>query len=124
MSLLSGDDFEGQTDLTSYYYAFYKLFNNCNNIIDASQLILPATALASRCYSSMFNGCTLLTNAPELPATTLASSCYSGMFKNCRSLIQTPKLPATTLANECYYDMFQGCVNLTKAPELPANTLK
>ena len=34
----------------------------------------------------MFGGCTSLTKAPELPATTLASSCYSNMFDGCSSL--------------------------------------
>ena len=47
---------------------------------------LAQTTLATRCYSSMFNGCTGLTSAPELPATTLATSCYSSMFQGCTYL--------------------------------------
>ena len=34
----------------------------------------------------MFQGCTSLTQAPELPATTLASYCYYSMFSGCTSL--------------------------------------
>lgn len=34
----------------------------------------------------MFDGCTLLTEAPELPAARLVSYCYSSMFFNCTSL--------------------------------------
>lgn len=34
----------------------------------------------------MFSGCTSLTTAPELPATTLASNCYTSMFNYCSQL--------------------------------------
>jgi hypothetical protein len=123
MSLLFRDNFEGQTDLTGYDYAFYKLFNNCNNIIDASQLILPATTLATYCYNNMFWNCTSLVAAPELPATTLANYCYFYMFSGCTSLVTAPELPATTLVKGCYRSMFDKCTSLTQAPELPATTL-
>ena len=81
-------------------------------------------AMASYCYSNMFQGCTSLTTAPSLPATTLASYCYSNMFYGCTSLTTAPSLPATTLANNCYNSMFQGCTSLTTVPSLPATTLK
>ena len=104
--------------------AYSKVFRNMTNLIDASKLVLPATTLASNCYSQMFDGCTSLTTAPELPATTLVYSCYMAMFRDCTSLTTTPELPATTLASECYSNMFNGCTSLTTAPELPATTLK
>ena len=85
---------------------------------------LPVTTLAHSCYSSMFNGCTSLTTAPELPATTLANSCYQNMFDGCTGLTTAPALPATTLADYCYQYMFYGCTGLTTAPSvLPATTL-
>ena len=71
----------------------------------------------------MFDGCTSLTQAPELPAKTLAGSCYYGMFDGCTSLTQAPELPTTTLEEDCYGWMFSGCTSMTKAPELPAKTL-
>ena len=123
MSLLYGDDFEGQTDLTGKKYVFNRLFDNCTTIIDASKLILPAETLEGTCYQSMFQGCTSLTSAPSLPATTLASSCYQSMFYNCTSLTAIPALPARTLATQCYYNMFGNCTGLTASPELPATTL-
>ena len=124
MSLLYGDEFVGKTDLTNKSYAFCKLFNNCSSLIDASNLVLPATILASSCYESMFDGCTSLTTAPAiLPATTLASNCYSAMFNRCTSLTTAPTLPATTLASGCYGYMFTDCTSLTAAPALPATTL-
>ena len=122
MSLLYGDNFSGQTSLNGKNYAFRRLFNNCR-VVYASDLVLPATTLASNCYNGMFSGCTSLTVAPELPATTLASVCYSNMFSGCTQLKIAPQLPATTLETNCYYGMFNGCTSLTTAPELPATTL-
>ena len=112
MSMLYGDDFIGQNDLSGKTYAFYDLFKNCTNIVDAYGLILPTTAVEKYCYEYMFYNCTSLTTAPELPATTLALQCYERMFYGCTSLIKAPKLPATTLATGCYQYMFQGCSNL------------
>ena len=43
-------------------------------IFTASNILLPATTLAEKCYMSMFTNCTALTTVPSdlLPATTLA----------------------------------------------------
>ena len=38
--------------------------------------------------------------------------CYNGMFQGCTSLTQAPELPATTLTERCYYNMFNGCSKL------------
>ena len=123
MSILYGDDFIGKTYLTGKYYAFMSLFNGCSNVVDTSNLILPATTLIDECYESMFRGCTSLTTAPELPATTLAQKCYNNMFKGCTSLTTAPELPATTLGTYCYHSMFSGCTSLIAAPALPATIL-
>lgn len=123
MSLIYGDNFSGQTDLTTYENAFSNLFANCSGLTSAENLSLPATTLANWCYAFMFSGCTNLTAAPELPATTLANYCYYDMFDSCTSLTTAPQLPATTLANYCYAMMFQNCSSLTTAPALPATTL-
>ena len=123
MSLLFGDNYKGQTDLTGKNYAFYHLFYKNTKIISAENLSLPAATLANDCYERMFEGCTSLTTAPELPATKLATICYNGMFAGCTSLTTAPELPATTLADSCYQFMFYGCTGLETAPELPAETL-
>ena len=122
MSLIYGDNFIGQTTLPSASYIFSFIFER-SKVVDASNLILPATILADSCYSGMFGYCNSLTTAPELPATTLADSCYYQMFSNCTSLATAPELPATTLASYCYQSMFGGCSSLTTAPALPATTL-
>ena len=124
MSLYYGDNFVGQTDLTGKNFAFSSLFNSNNKLISASNLILPATTLASDCYNAMFQGCTSLTTAPELPATTLTDGCYQHMFEYCTSLTTAPSVvPATSLGNYCCIYMFKDCTSLTTAPELPATTL-
>ena len=79
MSLLYGDNFSGQTSLT-VDSVFHSLFIYNTNLINAENLILPATTLTSSCYRQMFQGCTSLTTAPELPAPTLANYCYLAMF--------------------------------------------
>ena len=45
-------------------YIFKGLFENCINLIDASNLLLPSTTLAQYCYYDMFSGCSSLTKAP------------------------------------------------------------
>ena len=101
---------------------FCNLFNNCLKLTSAPDL--PATELASYCYSNMFQGCISLTTAPKLPAEALAKRCYYCMFKNCESLTTAPDLPAKTLAAYCYESMFAFCKSLTSAPEeLPAKAL-
>ena len=123
MSLLYGDNFKGQIDLSGKYEAFLSLFFNCATLQNAENLILPATTLADFCYYHMFDGCTSLTTSPELPATTLANNCYQNMFFGCTNLTEAPQLPATTLVNDCYSYMFSICTSLTTAPQLPATTL-
>ena len=108
-----------QTQLASYCYD--SMFEGCTNLTEPPEL--PATELAICCYESMFSGCVGLTTAPALPATTLASHCYNDMFSVCRNLTEAPDLHATELANSCYRYMFYGCSSLTAAPELPATTL-
>ena len=124
MSLIYGDNFYGQTVLDTPY-SFVSLFSPVyyNDIIDASNLILPATSLSEYCYIKLFRNCKRLTVGPKLPATTLSTSCYSGMFNGCTSLTSAPELPATKLTPYCYSEMFRDCTSLTSAPELPATTL-
>ena len=127
MSLLYGSNFTGNetTFPTSAPYTFANLFSYNSNLLDASDLVLPATTLAEGCYYYMFKGCTSLVIAPALPATTLAQYCYGFMFGGCTSLTTAPALPATTLTQDCYDSMFDGCSSLTweDVPELPATTL-
>ena len=127
MSLIYGDEYKNKITIEKEYtfcflFCDYNFEKTCG-IVNAKNLSLPATTLASGCYSGMFYGCTNLTTAPTLPSTTLATKCYQEMFYDCTSLTTAPTLPATTLADDCYGYMFYGCTSLVNAPELPATTL-
>ena len=146
MSLVYGDDFIGKTTMSGFrlesvfygsniidagnlilpattltHWGYSDMFKNCTSLTTAP--VLPATTLHYNCYEGMFEGCTSLTQAPELPATKLSEHCYNWMFRDCTSLVNAPELPATKLDRYCYYEMFEGCTSLTTAPVLPATTL-
>ena len=131
MSLIHGDEFIGETSVVENMFKnlFFDSWGGYNSdsadcmVVNAKDLILPATTLANHCYEQMFNGCTSLTTAPELPATTMSFQCYEEMFYGCTALTAAPELPATTLSFQCYFGMFNGCTSLTTIPELPATTL-
>ena len=89
---------------------FIYLFDGCNVLTSAPDL--PGTTLAKNCYYFMFQNCTSLKVAPALPATKLAEGCYCGMFYGCTSLETAPELPATNLPSNCYNAMFYGCSKL------------
>ncbi len=123
MYLLNGSNLSNTFNTEVNKNAFNSLFYDLSVLISASNLKLPATTLAERCYESMFEKCSSLAAAPSLPATTLAERCYESMFEKCSSLAAAPPLPATTLAEYCYRDMFCDCHSLTTAPDLKAITL-
>ncbi|MBR1939034.1 MAG: hypothetical protein IJ836_08810 [Spirochaetales bacterium] len=125
MSLINSTDFKDLTSLENLAYSFAALFYENTKIKNhpSKPLVLPATTLANNCYHRMFQGCTGLTQAPELPATTLANECYVAMFHSCTGLTETPVLPATELKPACYYQMFIDCTGLTEAPVLKAEEL-
>lgn len=124
MSLLVGDDAKDCFSLEGNDSAFRKLFNGNDRLVDASELLLKATTLATRCYYSMFQNCKNLIDAPKLPAMVLTPSCYASMFHSCSSLVKAPGLPATTLDIYCCYLMFYYCTSLEAAPDLMATVLK
>lgn len=109
-------DWEKYKTVNTENARFYGLFMDCKALTSAPEL--PATKLASNCYSYMFYGCTKLNTAPALPATTLAQFCYQSMFKGCTNLKTAPALPAETLVKYCYQSMFWGCTNLTSVTML------
>ena len=134
MSLMYGEDFIDQTVWTKTYSSYTSEsrmgffggsangFDVGSSIVNAENLILPATSLATGCYHSMFANCQGLKKAPKLPATSLANGCYAYMFAHCDDLTTPPELPATSLSYRCYYNMFYHSGVIT-APELPATTL-
>ena len=52
----------GSTSVSNYKFA--NLFSGCSNLVDASELELPASSVAQGGYQTMFAYCTSLTAAP------------------------------------------------------------
>lgn len=109
-------------DISDKPSCFRWLFKGAK-IVDASNLVMPATTLSRYCYAEFFSGNSSLIAPPELPAVNLADSCYYRFFYECSSLTVSPSLPATTLAVACYMSMYERCYKLTTSPVLVANTL-
>lgn len=100
MSLTNGDNFASnssfQQDST---FVFCGLFYGTTTLVDASNLILPATTLVNSCYNGMFRGCSNLVNGPKLlPALDVPSDAYSSMFEGCVKLVEGPEMYATTVS--------------------------
>ena len=67
------------------------------------------TQNARFCY--LFNGCSVLTSAPELPATVLEESCYAGMFSGCTKLSTVTMLAPSdqiTSVSDCCKDWLKN----------------
>lgn len=127
MSLLSSTGWESLTTFSSNS-AFGLLFSFDTTLVDAHNLILPATYLKNRCYYWMFYQCTSLLYSPELPEniTNIERQAMKNMFHTCTSLIKAPSTignSSTTMNDNCCGDMFTNCTSLTVAPELPIPTL-
>lgn len=106
MSLINADNFSGITEVP--FYCFKQFFKNCESVVDASELVLPATKLGWDCYNSMFENCKNLTKAPELPATTLDDYCYYSMFRGCTSLNYIKCLATNISATNCTSSWVSG----------------
>lgn len=125
MSLCYGDNFEGQYDIP-FDYMFNSLFNHnrkASTLINAENLILPATGLTDTCYSMMFyNTPSLLTTPQELPATIGYHACYLGMFSYCTSITKSPIIRVDKAANSSQNSicstMFDHCSSLNEITAL------
>ena len=119
MSFVAGDNFQTAKTFSSTYV--FRSFLSVSGVMDAENLISPATALTEGCYLGLFAD-TKITIAPKLPATSLAKSCYWNLFLRCVNLVTPSELPATTMKESCYRAMYYG-TSITTAPDLPAATL-
>ena len=127
MSLLWGDDFANHSEFAegSSFNLCGLFFYNDNQtavVVDASNLILPATIATEGCYNCMFRHNLTLEKPPKMNLTTLAPSCCSSMYEACTSLQYYEELPVATPADECYHRMFcmsrdsQVTAAMTKTP--------
>ena len=100
MSLLNDDNFINNSEFaTGSSCNLCGLFYGTTTVIDASNLILPATTLYVSSYNGMFRGCTNLVNGPKLlPALVVPQDGYSSMFEGCVNLVEAPDIMATTVS--------------------------
>lgn len=100
MSLLVGENF-ATADTITETFALCGIFyggNNASNLIQAKNLVLPATTVTRSSYNGLFRGCAKLESCPAiLPALRLYQDTYSSMFEGCRSLPEGPEIMATTI---------------------------
>lgn len=123
MSLIKGDNY-ATADTFTERGVFYGLFRNNMGLLDAYNLVLPATNLTDRCYANMFFNCNNLERGPkEVPDANLiwddggyeaiAYGSFEGMFGLCSNLVVAPILKQKVLGSGGYYaSMFTGCSKL------------
>ena len=124
MSLLYSTDFYDRLIVSND--AFRYLFSESIELVDASNLVLPALQLDSHCYSNMFHDCEDLIYPPKvLPSEYIDGyACYYNMFSQCRSLVKTPIIEARTIeARRCFWEMFAGCTSLVETQDSLFNSI-
>lgn len=131
MSLLYGDDFADKYSITTGA-AFSGLF--CINgpddndsvtynswLVNASNLVMPATSISTDAYSWMFKGCKNMVYGPKEIAFDgyLPTGAFWRSFYNCQSLLESPILRFVgTSGQVCVYNCFYGCSSLQKITSL------
>lgn len=122
MSLLYGDNFATATTFSANF-VFNKLFADNVKLINAQNLVLPATTVTKESYERLFGNCSSLLTAPKiLPATTIEQTAYCAMFENCSSLISAPEIVVPSSPQQGFYYMFQNCTSLVTAPKIDTST--
>ena len=81
-----GNYTSGTTLASAGDYTFAHLFEDNTKLGSAENLYMPAMTLKAHCYESMFEGCTNMTDSPNLPANIGATDCYDRMYYGCTSL--------------------------------------
>lgn len=116
MSLIYGSSFTGNE--TTFYNGgavenFASLFANNTSLVNAGELLLPATTVYIGGYYRMFYQCSSLRLAPAiLPATSIGSNAYDSMFYQCSSLKKSPSILASEIPSYGCDSMFYGCTQL------------
>jgi hypothetical protein len=127
MSLLNGDNFINNSEFTAgSAFNLCGLFYETKTIIDASNLILPATTLCESSYNGMFRAAENLVYGPNLlPALDVPKDAYSSMFEACTKLAEGPEILATTVSGDsalknmfCMRRSGDAAAAMTKSPIL------
>lgn len=117
-------DRSGRSVTIARDYMLHHLFWSETYLVDASQLSLPATMLASCSYLRMFYGCTALVlpprSLPDVPdVSSLGKFAYREMFKGCTSLERSPRIANSIPVEDFvasswapFFYTFKGCTSL------------
>ena len=117
MTLIDGDS-PGTTITAEACFAL--LFMNCDKLVSAQGLQMPATTVSPFCYYRMFYRCSRLADAPEvIGAKKLPNDACHDMFYQCKLLTEAPRMAADTVYDSGCENMFIGCTALTTVPDLP-----
>ena len=84
-SLLDGENYS-EYKSTLNDNAFYKLFADAANIVNASKLVIPDVSIGYNSCNSMFINCTNLNDSPIMKPKYIHNSCYANMFYGCTLL--------------------------------------
>lgn len=96
--------------------AFDCFFADCTQIVDVSELVLPAKKIGKRAYYSMFAG-SGITSLPIIKAEQVDNNSFFWMFSNCNSLefVNVP-VPKSTIGGNAgagvVSSMFENCTGL------------
>jgi hypothetical protein len=99
LSLFYQSDFNNQNSLPTNV-SCYKMFNTCEHLISAKNLVLPSS-LTARCFERLFYNCQNLIEVPDLLNSKLVERCYYGMFEQCNSLNKIRMLASDISATDC-----------------------
>ena len=92
-----GEEYKWKTSFNKEsIYTFRNLFIGNAHLINAYDLILPATTLADYCYSQMFSGCSSLNSITMLATDISATSCLTNWVKGVSSTGTLTKSPEMT----------------------------
>lgn len=108
MSLLQKEGFDKLTEVP--FRGFMALFGDqplsyTDNVVDISELLLPATTVGEEGYSRMFNEMSSIKASPIIAASVYGSEACTGMFEDCESLTEV-----TCLVEQAESDTFQQFV--------------
>ena len=107
MSLVDSTNFATLSSFTAEN-VFMNFFNNCTGLTDASDLLLPATALTNYCYQGLLAQCTSLLKGPLLSVETLTTKCYAYFYYHTYNLQEIRCLAVTTTASNCLQEWVNG----------------
>lgn len=113
VSLIWADSYTEHTSV-EYEQVFKGCFDGCQQLVDASNLIIPITNSLGSDFTAMFRNCVNLVSAPQtlVPVKVLAKNAFTQMFKGCTSLKNGLKFNLTEIGEGACKEMYSGCTNL------------